>query len=234
MTALEDGPIAGRNHIRLGATRRRAFSLIELLVVISIISLLMAILLPVLFKVKQQARNALSMSRQKQIARALTLYSAANDCRFPNSIATIGYEHMGSWNWQDPMRIVGQDKLSPRVHRSMSAYLRSYIPDASIMYCPNAPDKNKHLKAAWEAGEEWDSPGTPMSKDPMSGTYSFYWNYTGYIEGQAQVFEGPKGGMGGRRQSTMLVSCYLGYGHYRNPGYVHDPAPFPSLGTLFR
>ena len=62
--------------------RRRkhtAFTLIELLVVISIIALLISILLPVLQKVKRQARVLSCMSIWKSVGVGLSGYVADNN-----------------------------------------------------------------------------------------------------------------------------------------------------------
>ena len=193
---------------------RIGFTLVELLVVISIISALAGVLLPALSKVRQQSRTLLGMTNQRQIVSAVSLFAADNDQQYPESVATIGAEW---WNWQEPMMLTGYRARSPRLHRSMSAYLRTYIEDAGTMYCPNAPRRYKYLQDAWNAGDDWDNPQTEPVEDPVSGTYCFYWNYTGYLEDRDYLFKGPRNSAGGRKQSKLLVSDYFGYDHFRNP-----------------
>jgi len=100
-------------------------------------------------------------------------------------------------------------------HRAMSEYLRSYIQGASTMFCPNAPRKYRYLQQAWDAGDTWDNPAqaTP-NRDAMHGTYCFYWNYLGILE--EGLFRGPRDLSGGRGISKLLVSDYLGFGHWRD------------------
>jgi len=62
---------------------RRAFTLVELLVVISIIALLIAILLPALTQARESARTALCLSIQRQTHLAASLYGADNDQEIP-------------------------------------------------------------------------------------------------------------------------------------------------------
>jgi hypothetical protein len=181
-----------------------------------VIGLLMAILLPALGKVKQQARALVGTNNQRQIVTAATLFAADHDEIYPESVATIG-DYTVYWNWQEPMMLTGYRARSPRMHRSMSAYLRSYIQDAETMYCPNAPQQYKYLQQSWDAGDAWDNPETDPVEDPVSGTYCFYWNYTGYLEERDYLFQGPQHSAGGRRRSTLLVSDYFGYDHYRSP-----------------
>jgi len=192
----------------------RGFTLVELLVVISVVSILSGILLPALSKARHQARKLLGASNQRQIVSAVSLFAADNDQQYPESVATIGAEW---WNWQEPMMLTGYRARSPRLHRSMSAYLRTYIEDAGTMYCPNAPRRYKYLQDAWNAGDDWDNPQTEPVEDPVSGTYCFYWNYTGYLEDRDYLFKGPRNSAGGRKQSKLLVSDYFGYDHFRNP-----------------
>jgi len=62
--------------------KRRAFTLIELLVVIAIIALLMAILMPALRRVKEQARTVVCRSNLQQWSLCLTMYTSDYDGRF--------------------------------------------------------------------------------------------------------------------------------------------------------
>jgi prepilin-type N-terminal cleavage/methylation domain-containing protein len=195
---------------------RRAFSLIELLVVIAVVSALMGILLPVLGKVRDQARMVIGTNNQRQIVTAVSLFAADNDEQYPESVATIG-DYKVYWNWQEPMMLTSYRARSPGMHRSMSAYLHRYIEDADTMYCPNAPQKYKNLQDAWDAGDYWDNPETDPVGDPVSGTYCFYWNYTGYLEDRDYLFKGPRDSSTSRGHSKLLVSDYFGYDHYRSP-----------------
>ena len=63
--------------------KRNGFTLIELLVVIAIIALLMAILMPALQRVKEQARAVGCQSNLKQWAIIFSLYANDNDEKFP-------------------------------------------------------------------------------------------------------------------------------------------------------
>jgi hypothetical protein len=114
------------------------------------------------------------------------------------------------------MMLAVRQVRNPRFHRSMSAYLRPYIADAGMMYCPNAPRRYEYLQNAWDAGDEWDNPDTLPVGDPLSGTYCFYWNYTGYLEDRDYFFKGPRGSASGTGCSKLLVSDYFGYNHFRS------------------
>jgi prepilin-type N-terminal cleavage/methylation domain-containing protein len=59
--------------------RQRAFTLIELLVVIAIIALLLAILMPALQRVREQARARGCQSNMRQLCMAMNLYALDHD-----------------------------------------------------------------------------------------------------------------------------------------------------------
>jgi prepilin-type N-terminal cleavage/methylation domain-containing protein/prepilin-type processing-associated H-X9-DG protein len=81
----------------------RAFTLVELLVTISIIALLMAILVPIMSKVREQARRIVcSGSDLRQIGQLLELYAADNRGFYPSAYSAW-YPNAGcALNMTDP------------------------------------------------------------------------------------------------------------------------------------
>ena len=69
---------------------RRGFTLIELLVVIGIIALLVAILIPVLARTREKARQAACASNLKQIGLGIVQYSQDNDEDMVPAAITVG------------------------------------------------------------------------------------------------------------------------------------------------
>ena len=186
-----------------------------MLVVISIVSVLLAIMAPAVNLVRRQAHGVVGMHRQRETTTALNLFAMDNRDRYPDSVATVGFDD--SFSWSDPTRMIGIQKRTPQVHRAMSAYLGSYIPDAKTMFCPSAPQEYRYLQEAWEAGDDWDNPDTSPRFDPLTGTYCFYWNYVGYLAESDTVFRGPTGPASMGRYNQLLVSDYFGYDHWRSP-----------------
>lgn len=76
---------------------RTAFTLVELLVVISIIALLLAVLMPALAKVREQSRRVVCGANDKQIGLLLELYCGDN--RGSYMPAYSAWYHFGSCNY---------------------------------------------------------------------------------------------------------------------------------------
>ena len=102
-------------------SRRGAFTLIELLVVIAIIALLMAVLIPVLGRAKEQARRTACMSNVRQFIIGAQIY--ADDHR--------GYLPSGLSDFDQP-----QDEHTPILSTPMRNILVEITGDERTLSCP--------------------------------------------------------------------------------------------------
>jgi prepilin-type N-terminal cleavage/methylation domain-containing protein len=82
-------------------SNRQAFSLIELLVVIGIITVLLALLLPAMGSARTQARAIQCVSNIRQLGMALTAYAADNKGLFPPNFTSPA----PGQSWKDADRI---------------------------------------------------------------------------------------------------------------------------------
>jgi general secretion pathway protein G len=80
-------------------TRRAAFTLVELLVVIGIIALLISILLPALSRARRQAATVQCSSNMRQVAAGLLMYVQDNKGVLPPSGAPAIAGVYPTWHW---------------------------------------------------------------------------------------------------------------------------------------
>jgi prepilin-type N-terminal cleavage/methylation domain-containing protein/prepilin-type processing-associated H-X9-DG protein len=98
--------------------RNRAFTLVEMLVNLAIISLLAAILFPVFSRVRDNARRSSCQSNLKQLGLSFMLYAQDNDEKFPCGNET---------------------QPSPYLGMGWAAQVKSYVGNPQIYRCPSDP-----------------------------------------------------------------------------------------------
>lgn len=138
------------------------FTLVELLVVISIIAMLLSILVPSLSAARRKARKVVCQSNVKQWGVMLVLYTGDNDSRFFPGPSGKVPPPSDPWDTGDVWAI----ELEPY-----------YFGDSKIRLCPEA------IK-----GEPMDVENNPFTLDYLgkthrAGTWMARWNSTKWIKG---------------------------------------------------
>lgn len=139
-----------------GKQTTRAFTLVELLVVIGIIALLIAILMPALGAAKNQANRLKCMSNLRTLTQAALLYANDNRGWLPHSYyyangPTNGVNDGGSLSWVDLIARTLKQTLPPPPARNF--YNAAYDHVASPYYlkiqwfkCPSYPNEKQPVQ----------------------------------------------------------------------------------------
>jgi prepilin-type N-terminal cleavage/methylation domain-containing protein len=112
---------------------RRAFTLVELLVVIGIIAILIAILLPALQRAKEQANAVKCSNNMKQLMTAFITFAHDNKGHLPGNRA----------NWNDPVEwkrdfLYGRFQWSGNFDKApQNGTIWKYIRNADVYRCPS-------------------------------------------------------------------------------------------------
>ena len=107
--------------------KRRAFTLIELLIVIAIIAILAAILFPAFARARENARRASCQSNLKQIALGLRQYTQDYDEKFPGWY--IDLNNSGGYTSSNP--------VGPTSDQGWTEMIQPYLKSKQILQCPS-------------------------------------------------------------------------------------------------
>ncbi len=115
--------------------RRHAFTLVELLVVISIIALLIALLLPALGRARDSARALVCSSGLRQVGLAVWVYHDEFGV-FPTASTGSPYNQMNVWA-QSARIMIGDDRGSYLGKHPDTPISGGTIGDKAGLYCPS-------------------------------------------------------------------------------------------------
>jgi prepilin-type N-terminal cleavage/methylation domain-containing protein len=146
--------------------RRRAFTLVELLVVIAVISILAGLLLPALDNALNQARSIACLNNLKQNGIAFSMYgNDANGKVAPlYGALTTGSLYFPSSNPTNSAYI-RNDAINRRTPYGTGYLYDAYL-DGQSLYCPNA-DKDNNL--GW-----YDFDSTSGKNDTVSAGFKYH------------------------------------------------------------
>ncbi len=181
--------------------KRSAFTLVELLVVITIIGALMSMLLPAVNKAREAARMAECKNNQKQIALAFTTYDAGLR-KLPGYVNAVGVGPSGQpkmASWVVPiLQYIDQNQVYTAWAKTTDAPITSI----KSLTCPSDDNRNTTGGISFAVNAGWYDPSNPNPmNDQNIANGVFVDNFTGTKKVSMDYFSGAADGAS---QTIML------------------------------
>lgn len=151
------------------STCASGFTLVELLLVLSIIAMFSAMLLPVFATVRERARQTRCLSNLQQIGTAISLYAQDYDERYPLGVTNTKYIDADGGT---PKSFIDLDSLP-----LLKDVLHPYTKDYNLWTCPSdtgSADTLFHINM--KNGETVTVPPFPSSFERYGTSYQYHTN----------------------------------------------------------
>lgn len=131
--------------------KKKAFTLVELLVVISIIALLLAILMPALSKARENGRRIVCLTHVKSLQLSNEVYTNSNNGRYvpllDTSLATgpMSIDRVNPYTWVANLQFRNITGVKGAETSSTTYSNTIVLPDK--FYCPSDEIAKKHIKS---------------------------------------------------------------------------------------
>jgi prepilin-type N-terminal cleavage/methylation domain-containing protein/prepilin-type processing-associated H-X9-DG protein len=192
---------------------KKAFTLVELLVVMAIMALLVGILMPALSVARSQGKAVVCKSNLRQLVLANTGYAVENNGYFVLAASDILSANNHRWHG---VRENNSQPFDPR-----KGPLASYLADGAVKECPQ--------KVNFRHGEPWD-----YNFEDGCGGYGYNMTYIGSRIWEENIAENYKKSaknteIASSAQTVMFADCAMARAEGGSPYYLEYSFAEPPL-----